>query len=103
MADIFVLPTMNDCFPLVILEAMEHGKPIVTTAIGGIPDIVDDDVTGLIAKAGDGQSLADCLGRLLKEKDLVAQFGVNGKKKLLDNYTEEVFEKRIKDVLKEII
>lgn len=102
-ADIFVHPTMDDCFPLVLLEAMELGKPIVTTAIGGIPDIVEDDVTGLISLAGDARSLADCLGRLLKDKDLAYQFGKNGRKKLFDNYREEVFEKRMKDILEEII
>jgi len=98
-SDVFVLPTMNDCFPLVILEAMEYGKPIVTTAIGGIPDIVDDDVTGLIAKAGDAESLADSLGRVLKDKDLAALFGENGKKKLLDKYTEKAFETTLSGVL----
>lgn len=102
-ADVFVLPTMNDCFPLVILEAMEQGKPVVTTAIGGIPDIVDDEVTGLIAKAGDAQSLAESLGRLLKDNDLATQFGKNGQKKLYEKYTEKVFEKEMVSILEQII
>lgn len=102
-ADVFVLPTMNDCFPLVILEAMEQGKPIVTTAIGGIPDIVDDEVTGLIAQAGDAQSLAESLGRLLKDNDLATQFGKNGQKKLYEKYTEKVFEKEMVSILEQII
>lgn len=102
-SDIFVLPTMNDCFPLVILEAMEQSKPIVTTAIGGIPDIVDDNATGMIAQAGDAQSLANSLGRLLKDKDLVALFGENGKKKLLEQFTEKNFESTLLEILQEII
>ena len=98
-ADVFVLPTLDDCFPLVILEAMERGKPVVTTAIGGIPDIVDDGVTGLIAQAGDSQSLADCLGKLIVDGTLSKQMGEAGRKKLIEEFTEEVFEKRMKEVL----
>ena len=74
-AALFVLPTMNDCFPLVILEAMEQGMPVITTAIGGIPDIVENEVTGLIAKAGDSQSLADCLERIFTDNALSKQMG----------------------------
>lgn len=102
-ANVFVLPTMNDCFPLVILEAMENGLPVVTTPIGGIPDIVDDEVTGLIAKAGDAQSLANNLGRLLKDKDLATIFGENGRKKLLEKYTEKSFERTLSETLTQAV
>ena len=44
--NIFVLPTMNDCFPLELLEAMRKGKPVVTTPIGGILDVVEDGFRG---------------------------------------------------------
>ena len=102
-ANVFVLPTMNDCFPLVILEAMDNGLPVVTTPVGGIPDIVDDEVTGLIAEAGDAQSLADSLGRLLKDKDLATIFGENGRKKLLENYTEKSFERTLSETLTQAV
>lgn len=98
-ANVFVLPTMDDCFPLVILEAMEHSKPVVTTPIGGIPDIVDNEVSGLIAKEGDAQSLAESLGRLLKDKKLADVFGENGRKKLLEKYNEKTFETTMQSIL----
>jgi len=98
-ANVFVLPTMDDCFPLVLLEAMGHGKPVVTTPIGGISDIVEDKVSGLIAKAGDAQSLASTLEILMTNCDMILNLGKAGRKRLEEQFTEEVFEKRIKEVL----
>ena len=98
-ANIFVLPTMNDCFPLVLLEAMENCLPVVTTSIGGVPDIVDDGVTGLIAKAGDDKTLASCLEKLIDDGDLREKMGKAGRNKLIKEFTEEVFEKRMKEIL----
>lgn len=102
-ADIFVLPTMNDCFPLVILEAMEKGKPVVTTAIGGIPDIVDDGKTGLIAEAGDAYSLAGHLEKLIDNRDLSKQMGEAGRKKLMKEFTQEVFEENMIKILRDVL
>lgn len=100
-ANVFVLPTMDDCFPLVLLEAMGHGKPVVTTPIGGISDIVEDKVSGLIAKAGDAQSLASTLEILMTNCDMILNLGKAGRKRLEEQFTEEVFEKRMKGILVE--
>ena len=102
-ADLFVLPTMNDCFPLVILEAMEFGVPIVTTAIGGIPSIVDDGVTGLIAKAGDSQSLANSIETLIVDGAMRKQLGDAGRKKMISEFTEEVFEENMLRILQNVV
>ena len=99
-ADIFVLPTMNDCFPLVILEAMSIEKPVVTTAIGGIPDMVEDGKTGLIAEVGSDSSLADKLEQLLKNRDLIGQLGKEGKIQFHKYYSKEAFEACLNNALK---
>ena len=57
-ADIFILPTMNECFPLVILEAMEYKLPVISTNEGGIPDIVKDGENGLICEKQNPSHLA---------------------------------------------
>lgn len=98
-SDVFVLPTMNDCFPLVLLEAMENCLPVVTTSIGGVPDIVDDGLTGLIAKAGDDKTLASCLEKLIDDGNLREKMGNAGRNKLINEFAEEVFEQRMKDIL----
>lgn len=63
-ADIFVLPSYFEGLPVGLLEAMAIGIPIVTTPVGGIPDLIEDGVTGLLVKPGDSAALAASLIRL---------------------------------------
>ena len=101
-SDVFVLPTLNDCFPLVLLEAMAHKKPVVATNEGGIPDVVKDGENGLIAERKDSESLAHCIGRLLESEELRKRMGEDGYKKLKAQFTEEMFEKRMKEILSNV-
>ena len=55
-ADAFVLPTNHDASPWVALEAMATGVPVVITSVGGIPDLVQDGITGLVVPPGDSRS-----------------------------------------------
>ncbi len=98
-SDIFVLPTMNDCFPLVLLEAMEHGKPVVTTPIGGIPDIVNNGINGLLCNEANSLSLAEVLEKLIADSELCVKMGQSGRKRLELMFAEEIFEKRMKEIL----
>lgn len=61
---------MNECFPLVILEAMEYKLPVISTNEGGIPDIVKDGENGLICEKQNPYSLADCIAKLLDDEEL---------------------------------
>src|SRR6185503_3573346 len=76
-SDIFVFPTFYapECFPLVILEAMSFGLPVVSTLEGGIPDIVKDGVTGILVPQQDVKSLSDALESLMTRPDLRARMG----------------------------
>ena len=71
-ADVFVLPTYyyNECFPLVILEAMEYKLPVISTNEGGMPDIVKDGENGLICEKQNPVWLADCIAKLLDDEEL---------------------------------
>lgn len=99
-ADIFVFPTFypNECFPLVLLEAMQHRLPCVSTTEGGIPGIIDDDKTGFLVPKYNAAILANKIETLLTDSALRQRMGEAGRKKFETEFTLEVFEKRIVEI-----
>jgi len=67
-SDIFINASRNDNAPVSILEAFASGLPVITTAAGGVPEIVEQEVTGLPSEVGDWQGLAENLVRLLRQQ-----------------------------------
>lgn len=98
-ADLFVHPTTDDCFPLVLVEAMQYGLPIVTTDEGGIPDIVEDGVNGLVARRQDPESLADCIEKIVIDAELRLQMGQNGLHKFNSCFTIDCFERNFVEIM----
>jgi glycosyltransferase involved in cell wall biosynthesis len=69
-ADVFALSSTSEGFPLVVLEAMALGVPVVSTAVGGVGDSVIDGETGLLVPSGDAEALASAISQLLDDKEL---------------------------------
>lgn len=74
-ADVYLHAARADTFPNTVLEALACGVPVVATAVGGIPEQVDDSKTGFLVPSGDRQAMADSLIRLLSGEHLRRQFG----------------------------
>ena len=104
-ASIFVLPTFyeNECFPLVLLEAMQFSLPIVSTNEGGIPSIIDSGKVGCLVTKKDVLSLADTLEFLINDSEIRVQMGKAAKMKFKDNYTLAIFEDNFKSILYQIL
>ena len=104
-SDVFVFPTYyhNECFPLVLLEAMSYGKACISTNIAGIPSIIDDQKTGVLIKPNDSIELANSIEFLLKDSELRKKMGKEGRKKFEREFTLECFEKRFVEIIKEIV
>lgn len=100
-ADMFVFPTFypNECFPLVLLEAMQHHLPCVSTTEGGIPGIIDEGKTGFLVPKHDAETLAEKIQTLLSDADLRQRMGEAGREKFEKEFTLEVFEKRMAEIL----
>lgn len=69
-ARVFVLPSLLEAQPMVILEAMAVGLPVVSTAVGGVPDLIVDGSDGLLVPAGQPDDLARALLRIWDDEDL---------------------------------
>lgn len=93
-ADIFVQPTFEDCFPLTIVEAMQHGKPVVSTDEGAVPDLVKDGENGFVCERKDSLSLAVALEKLIKDSNLRRRMGERGYQRYKEEYTLEAFERK---------
>jgi glycosyltransferase involved in cell wall biosynthesis len=94
-ADIFCLPstTLAESFGIVNLEAMAAGIPIVSSDLGGIPDIVKNGENGLLAQPYDIEMVAEKLLILLKDEDIRRKMGADGKNKVKDYSWKEVASK----------
>lgn len=103
-ADVFVLPSRYDCFPLVILEAMQHGLPVITAHEGGMPDMVEEGMTGfLLSRYDDAEALAGRLELLMLDPHLRKRMGENGRRKYEEKFTLPVFEQRVLEIIKEVV
>ena len=85
-ADVFVLPSFAEGVPVVLMEAMAAQVPVLTTRIAGIPELVEDKVSGLVVPPGDVAAFTDALEVLLSDPDKRAQFGAAGRAKVVEEY-----------------
>ena len=99
-SDVFVQPTFEDCFPLTIVEAMQHGLPVVSTDEGAVPDMVADGVNGFVCERKDVSGLAGALERLITDASLRMRMGEVGRKRYEEEFTLERFEERFAECLR---
>jgi glycosyltransferase involved in cell wall biosynthesis len=105
LAGIFILPTYypNEAFPVALLEAFEFGIPCISTIHAGIPDIIEDDITGYVVMPQDKKELADKIILLLSNPDLRNEMGRNARKKFVEKYTLTHFETNLSTVFSDIL
>ena len=77
-----VFPSRRDGYPVACAEAMAHGRPVVATAVGGLPDMVVDGETGLLVPPGDAPALRAAIDRLLADPDLRRRLGAAGRERI---------------------
>ncbi len=102
-ADIFVFPTKIDVFPLVLLEAMQHRLPIISTCMAAIPDMVKIGVTGFLVEPGNVQDLVERMKRLASDPELQRVMGRKGFDHYKANFTVEVYERNLKTVFEKAL
>ncbi|WP_273887061.1 glycosyltransferase family 4 protein [Rubrobacter naiadicus] len=94
-SDIFVLPTLEDAYSLVVLEAMASGLPVVTTTNSGAGEITEDGRDGLIVPAGDASVLAGAIHRMVEEPELRFGLGDAARYKVEESYSWETYGEKV--------
>jgi glycosyltransferase involved in cell wall biosynthesis len=98
-ADLFVLPSYEEGFGLVYIEAAFHGVPSVGTSVGGVPDTIQDGMTGLLVRPGDVGALATAIGRLRDDPELRLTFGEAARTRAHREFTEKRMAARYAQLL----
>ena len=97
--DVFILPSSNDCFPLVLLEAMQYSIPTISTLEGGIPTLVTDKKTGILIPPKNIVKLADSIQFLIENPEIRTNMGIAGRQRYENLFTVVKFEKNRQTIL----
>jgi glycosyltransferase involved in cell wall biosynthesis len=102
-ATVLGLPTRNDSFPMVLLEAMACAVPVVTTTVGSIPTIVDHGANGLLVAPDDHEALCWALDKIIADPVLAADMGQSGREKVARELGWERAAERFNSVLEAVV
>lgn len=102
-SDLFVFPSYyrSENFPLVLLEAMASGLPVISTRWRGIPSIVEESVNGFLHDPRDITQLQHCIQQFIDSPDLLSSMGENAKRLYQEKFTFEIHRDRIAEILRE--
>ena len=102
-SDLFVLPTLADCFGIAFVEAMATGLPVVATNVGGVPDILDDGQQGFVIQPNDGAALAQRIERLLADATLRLSMGKHARQKVEERFNARRNAGRLLELMKALV
>jgi glycosyltransferase involved in cell wall biosynthesis len=101
-ADVFVLPSYHEAVPVAIVEAMSYGLPVIATRVGGIPEVVVENETGLFVEPRDVRGLVEAMQRFASDAQLRHRLGQAGRKRAEDRFSLASVCARIKEVYRKV-
>jgi len=101
--DLVVIPSLSEGMPNVALEAMLFEKPVVATDVGGIPEVVIDNITGRLVKPMNPELLADAIMNVISDSELMSQYGKAGKKRILSEFNPKTRVDKIISLYRELL
>ncbi len=100
--NVFCLPSLMEGMPLVVLEAMHFGVPVVAARVGGVPEVVTDGETGLLVPPENSKALAEGITRLLEEPELAAELAGRARERVVE-FTVESMARQVEEIYREVI
>ncbi|WP_423823596.1 glycosyltransferase family 4 protein [Salinisphaera sp. SPP-AMP-43] len=102
-ADIFVMSSLSEGIPVSLMEAMAMERPVVTTGVKGIPELVSHEENGLLVPVENAEAIADAIQQLADDDERRRQFGAAGRTKVLREFNAETEYERLLSLWREII
>lgn len=100
--DIFICSSVKEGFPYNILEAMQAGLPIVSTSVGGVPEMIENEISGLLTASKNPKAIAEKIIILSKNKELSNKLGRKAKEKSANEFTLESMIKKTKEIYNQL-
>ncbi len=100
--DLFVLPSHQEAMPLALLEAMSAGLPVIASRVGGIPEAVQDGVSGLLVEPSSVPQLAQALERLVRDSARARRLGEEARKIVGDRFSADRMVRRVQDLYERV-
>ncbi len=100
--DVFALPSLNEGLPMVLLEAMAAGVPVVASAVGAVPAVVEDDVSGLLVTPGDSDELTAAILRLCADGGLRKRIGGRAREVVCSRFSSHRMAERYSEVYRAV-
>lgn len=97
-SDLVVLPSISEGLPITLVEAMALGRPVVTTAVGGIPEVVDDGMTARVVAPRDPEALAGAILELLADRTLANRMGAQASVVARERFSAERMVRRTQEL-----
>lgn len=97
--DVFVLPSIKEGLPYVLLEAGLAELPVIASKVGGIPEIIENQKTGLLIEPKNPEAMAEAIENLINDEKLRKEFGLNLRKKITQEFSFEKMLKETREVL----
>lgn len=102
-ADIFVFPSIYENMPFAMLEALASGLPVVTTSVGGIPEVIEDGKNGFLVKPYDSIGLANRILRLIESPDMASEIGLLGRETVKRKFNWDYIVEQVLKVYNEAL
>ncbi|HEX4965112.1 MAG TPA: glycosyltransferase, partial [Thermoanaerobaculia bacterium] len=101
-ADLFLLPSESESFGLAALEALSCEVPVIASDAGGLPEVVDDGVTGFLLPVGDVDGMAAAALRLLGDDDLRRRFAAAARRQAVERFSQDAVVGRYRDLYQRV-
>lgn len=101
--DLLILPSWEEPFGRVVIEAMAAGKPVIGTNAGGVPEIIEDGKTGILIPSRDPRAMSEAMDKLLKDRKLAQWMGEEGRKRVMKYFTPQAYVREVEKVYSEAL
>ena len=103
LIDLFVLPSLNEGIPMVLLEALALARPVIASRVGGIPEVIEDGVSGLLVTPGREDELAQSCVALMDNYNFAQELGIAGRKRVEERFSARVMAEKVAEVYRTLV